>query len=129
MPASIFELTAGTAVMNRQLRENVLLAATDAATVLTAPQSVESIITMTPTAGRAVTTAAATAIIAEIGSTYEVGTTFFVRIVNLAGATHAITFTAGSGVTITGSATVAAATSATFMGYIASSSTVTYYRV
>ena len=112
----------------RTLNGRELLAASDAATTLTAAQAIHSIVTMTPTAGRAVTTPIGTAIIAALEE-YRVGSTFEVTIVNLAGATHAITFTAGaSGVTITGLATVAANTSATFIGRVASATTVVYYR-
>lgn len=112
----------------RTLNGTVLLAAGDEATTLTAAQSIHSIITMTPTAGRAVTTPIGTAIIAALEE-YRVGSTFEVTIVNLAAATHAITFTAGaSGVTVTGLATVAANTSATFKGRVASATSVIFYR-
>ena len=124
--AGMFHLEDGAST--RMLNGRVLLAAADAATTLTAAQAVNSVVTMTPTAGRAVTTPIGTAIIAEL-SEYRVGSTFEVTIVNLASATHAITFTAGaSGVTITGLATVAAATSATFIGRVASATSVIYYR-
>lgn len=124
--AGMFHLEDGAS--RRMLSGTVLLAAGDEATTLTAAQSIDSVITMTPTAGRAVTTPIGTAIIAEL-SEYRVGTTFEVTIVNLAGATHAITFTAGaSGVTITGLATVAANSSATFKGRVASATSVIYYR-
>ena len=113
---------------DRALNGRTLLAATDAATALTAAQSIHSIITMTPGASRAVTTATGPEIIAELGE-YRVGSTFEVTIVNLAGATHPIVFTANAtGVTVTGSGTVAAASTATFLGRVASSSTVIYYR-
>ncbi len=113
----------------RTLNGRVLLAATDAATTLTPAQAIHSIVTMTPTAGRAVTTPIGTAILADMDE-FRVGSTFEVTIVNLAGATHAITFTAGaSGVTIVGSPTVAAASSATFIGRVASATSVVYYRM
>ena len=113
---------------DRALNGRTLLAATDAATALTAAQSIHSIITMTPGASRAVTTATGPEIIAELGE-YRVGSTFEVTIVNLAGATHPIVFTANAtGVTVTGSGTVAAASTATFIGRVASSTTVVYYR-
>jgi hypothetical protein len=52
-----------------------------------------------------------------------------VTIVNEAGATHPVVFTANAtGVTLKGSGTVAAATTATFIGRVASSTTVVYYR-
>jgi hypothetical protein len=114
---------------DRAVSGRVVLAATDAATALTAAQSINSIVTMTPSTGRAVTTATGPEIIAELGGAYRVGATFEVSVVNLAGATHAITFTANAtGVTLSGLATVAANTSATFIGRVASSSTVVYYR-
>jgi hypothetical protein len=113
----------------RGVNGRVLLAASNADTELTAAQSIHSVVTMTPTTGRAVTTATGPAIITELGDSYRVGATFEVTVVNLAGATHAITFTANAtGVTVTGLATVAANTSATFIGRVATSSTVIYYR-
>jgi hypothetical protein len=129
MPASLFELTSSGSVVNRQARERLLVAGTDAATALTAAQCIESVITVTPTASRAYTTATGPAIIAELGDQVEVGTSFSVTIVNLAGATHPVVFTANAtGVTITGVATVAALSSATFIGYVATASTVVFYR-
>jgi hypothetical protein len=110
------------------LNGRVLLAASDAATTLTPAQSINSVITMTPSAGRAVTTPVAADIIAEL-SEFRVGSTWEVTIVNLAGATHAITFTAGAtGVTVVGLATVAAATSATFIGRMTTATTIAFYR-
>jgi hypothetical protein len=112
----------------RTMNGRIVLAASDAATNLTAAQSIHSVVTMTPTAGRAVTTATGPAIIADMDE-FRVGSTFEVTVVNLAGATHAITFTANAtGVTLVGSGTVAAATSATFLGRVASATTVVYYR-
>jgi hypothetical protein len=113
----------------RAVSGRVLLAATDAATALTAAQSINSIVTMTPSTGRAVTTATGSDIITELGDAYRVGVTFEVTVVNLAGATHAVTFTANAtGVTLSGSGTVAAASTATFIGRVATSSTVVFYR-
>jgi hypothetical protein len=112
----------------RTMNGRIVLAATDAATNLSAAQSIHSIVTMTPTAGRAVTTATGPAILADMDE-FRVGSTFEVTVVNLAGATHAITFTPNAtGVTLVGSGTVAAATSATFLGRVASATTVVYYR-
>lgn len=111
----------------RLLNGRILVAAADAAVALTAPQSVASIITQTPTAGRTITTATAALILADFDE-FRVGSTFEVTIVNLAGATHAITFAGGTGVTITGLATVAAATSGTFIGRVATASTIIFYR-
>jgi hypothetical protein len=125
--ASIFELEEPS--FGRHSTGKLLVAATDAATTLTAAQACGSIVTMTPSAARAITTPVAADIIAELGSQAQIGQTFEVQIVNLASATHAITFTAGAtGVTIVGSATVAAATGSTFTGRVASATTVVFYR-
>ena len=114
---------------DRGVNGRTLLAASNAATPLTAAQSIHSIVTMTPGASRAVTTATGPEIITELGDSYRVGATFEVTIVNLAADTHPIVFTANAtGVTVTGVATVAAASSATFIGRVATSSTVIYYR-
>jgi hypothetical protein len=124
--AGQFHLEQG--AFDRALNGRAVVAATDAATALTAAQSIASVITMTPTAGRAVTTATGPEIIAALDE-YRVGSTFEVTVVNLAPATHAITFTANAtGVTVSGSGTVAAASSATFLGRVASATTVVYYR-
>jgi hypothetical protein len=105
--ASIFELEQPS--FGRHSTGKLLLAATDAATTLSAAQSVGSIVTMTPTAARAITTPVAADIITELGPQAKVGQTWEVSVVNLASATHAITFTAGAtGVTVVGSATVSA---------------------
>lgn len=124
--ASIFELEQ--ANFGRATQGRVLLAGGNADTTLTAAQSIESLITVTPTAGRTYTTATAAEIISELGDSGMVGQCFEVTIVNLAGATHAITFAGGTSVTVSGSATVAAASSATFVGRVATSSTVIFYR-
>jgi hypothetical protein len=125
--ASIFELEQPS--FGRHSTGKLLLAATDAATTLSAAQSVGSIVTMTPTAARAITTPIAADIITELGPQAKVGQTWEVSVVNLASATHAITFTAGAtGVTVVGSATVSAATGGTFTGRLASATTVVYYR-
>lgn len=124
--ASIFELEQ--ANFGRATQGRVLLAGGNADTTLTAAQSVESLITVTPSTGRTYTTATAAEIISELGDSGMVGQCFEVTIVNLAGATHAITFAGGTSVSVTGSATVAAASSATFVGRVATSSTVIFYR-
>lgn len=124
--ASIFELEQ--ANFGRATTGQVVLAGTDAATTLTAAQSIEGIVTVTPTASRTYTTATAADIISELGNSAKVGQTFEVTIVNLAANTHAVTFAGGTGVSVTGSATVAHATSGTYLGRMASATTVVYYR-
>jgi len=117
------------------LREKVtVVAATDAATTMTAAQLAGAgrvVYTMTPTTGRALTTPTG----AELGAGFTdeaVGTSFEFTVVNAAAATYAITLTAGaSGVTlggVAGMATVAAASSATFIGVFTAANTVTIYR-
>jgi hypothetical protein len=124
--ASIFELE--NANFGRSTEGRTVLAGSNADTTLTAAQSVESVVTVTPTTGRTYTTATAADIISELGNSAKVGQSFEITIVNLAGSTHAVTFAGGTGVTVTGNATVAAATSATYVGRMASSTTVVYYR-
>ena len=101
---------------------------TDAARTLTAAEVTGSkLFTCTPTAGRAFTTPTAAELIAVVADEV-VGTSFEFTIVNLAAATHAITLTAGTGVTIVGVATVAAVTSGTFVAVVTSTTTVSIYR-
>jgi len=84
--------------------------------------------TMTPTAGRALTTPTG----AQLGAAVTdevVGTSFEFTVVNLAPATHAVTLTAGaSGVTLVGDAVVEAATSSTFLGVFTAADTVSIYK-
>jgi hypothetical protein len=88
------------------LREKVtVVAATDAATTqaqATLAAAGEVVYTMTPSTGRTLTTPTG----AELGAAFTdeaVGTSFKFSVVNLAGATHAVTLTAGaSGVTLSG---------------------------
>jgi hypothetical protein len=108
-----------------------VVAATDAATTILQADVAGArrvIYTMTPTAGRALTTPTG----AELGAAFTdegVGSSFEITVVNLASATHAITLTAGaSGVTLVGSAAIAAASSATFVGVFTAANTVSFYR-
>ena len=115
------------------LREKVtVVAATDAATTqaqATLAAAGHVVYTMTPSTGRTLTTPTG----AELGAAFTdeaVGTSFKFSVVNLAGATHAVTLTAGaSGVTLVGVAAVAAASSASFVGVFTAANTVTIYRV
>ena len=117
-----------------KMEKVTVVAATDAATTqsadtLAAAQHV--IYTMTPTAARALTTPTG----AQLGTAFTdeaAGSSFEFTVVNVAAATHAITLTAGaSGVTlvgVAGMATVAAASSATFLGVFTAANTVSIYR-
>jgi len=108
-----------------------VVALTDAAAGLSAAQTIDAIVTMTPTATRVVTSATAAEIVAALGGTPSLGTTFELTFVNSAAA-QVITFTPNaSGCTIVGAAgavTVAAATSATYVGRVASLTSVVFYR-
>ena len=111
-----------------------IVAATDAATVQSADTLAGAgrvIYTMTPTASRTLTTPTG----AELGAAFTdeaIGTAFEFTVVNVAAATHPIVVTAGaSGVTLVGVAatfSVAAASSATFVGVFTAANTVSFYR-
>lgn len=130
--AGQFNLEAG--ISSRALSGKTITAAANEATTLTAAQTIEGIVTMTPSTGRALTTATGAEIVTALGDGVRVGTSFELTVVNVAAATHAITFTAGaSGVTlggVAGMATVAASTSVTYVGVVTGVSTpaVTFYR-
>ena len=111
-----------------------VVAATDAATTQSADTLAGAgrvIYTMTPTASRTLTTPTG----AELGAAFTdeaIGTSFEFTVVNVAAATHPIVVTAGaSGVTLVGVAatfSVAAASSATFVGVFTAANTVSLYR-
>ena len=119
MPSSIFELTSDQAVVENLLTKKVIKAASNEATELTAAEAINGIVTMTPSAARDLTTPTGAALKTAIGNALEVGTSFELTVVNVAAATHAITLVAGaSGITlggVAGMATVAAASSATYV--------------
>jgi len=118
----------------RTSRVRTILDASNADTTLTAAQSAEAIVTMTPAStDKTITTASASAIVSLLGDGVQVGSCFELTIVNVASATRALTLAGGSGVTLggaTASATIAAATSATYVGRVTAIGTpaVTYYR-
>jgi hypothetical protein len=87
----------------------------------------DGIVSATPTTGRNIQAPTAASIIA-LANGYSTGDTFEFTLINLAAATHALTLTVNTGLTIVGSASVAAASSGTFMCRVASSTTVVLYR-
>ncbi len=103
---------------------------TDAAEVLTAAMVVTNggLLKGTPTAARAKTVPTGALTCAALKG-YAVGDTFEVNFINLAAATHALTVTAATGATIVGSATVSAATSATYRVLVSATDTVVWHRV
>lgn len=119
MPSSIFELTSSVAVSPVTAKSRPVKAAADEATTLTAAECVQGIVTMTPTAGRALTTPTGAALKTFFDGRLEVGAAFELTVVNVAAATYAITLTAAaSGITlggVAGMATIAAAGSATYV--------------
>jgi len=110
-----------------------LVAASDTATTLTAAQSVNSLVIMTPTAARNVTTTTAANIVSQLGSNVKIGTTFTITFRNQASATHAMTLVGGTGVTLNSdnTNTVAATKTRQFIGRVTnktgSSEAVTVY--
>jgi len=131
--AGQFQLEEG--ISSRALSGKTVTAASNADTVLTAAQIIDGIVTMTPAStDKTITTPTGAEIVTSLGSGVRVGTSFEVTIVNVAAATRAITFTAAAtGVTlggVAGMATVAAASSATYVGVVTAVGTpaVTFYR-
>ena len=110
-----------------------LVAASDSATVLTAAQSVNGLVIMTPSAARNLTTATAAQIVSELGANVKVGTTFLIIVRNQAASTHAITLVGGTGVTLDGdnTNTVSATKTKQFLGRVtnktSSSEAITIY--
>jgi hypothetical protein len=126
--ASIFELEQPS--FGRASEGKLLVAASNTAgTTLSAAESVGAVITATPTGERTITTATLSAIKEELGAQFKVGQTFELNIVNKAAATHGLVLAGGDGVTVEGVATVAALSSGTFVGRIASATAAVFYRV
>ena len=99
-----------------------------ASMVISAAQAyTDGIVSATPTTGRNIQAPTAASIVA-LANGYAVGDTFEFTLINLAAATHALTLTVNTGLTIVGSASVSAASSGTFLVRIASSTTVVLYR-
>ena len=120
----------GVNAVNTSTSKTTVTTLTDAAETLTAAMVVTNggLLAGTPTAARAKTIPTGTLTCAALLG-YAVGDTFEVNFINLAGATHALTVTAATGATIVGSATVSAATSATFRVRVSATNTVVWYRV
>lgn len=113
------------------LEKATIVAAADEATTQSAATLLAGgpvVYTMTPTAGRALTTPTAAQLAAAV-SDEVVGTSFEFTVVNLASTTHAITLTAGaSGITLVGDAVVEAATSSSFIGVFTAADAVSIYK-
>jgi hypothetical protein len=102
--------------------------ATDGAVTWTASQVLGGLIHRTIGAARSDVTPTAALLIAAMGSPI-VGQSFLFVVKNVTGATHVLTVTAGSDVTLTGTMTIAAASSKIFLGVVTSATTVTIYSI
>jgi hypothetical protein len=102
--------------------------AADTAT-LSLAQTINAVLTATPTAAAALTTPTAAAILLAIAGAplNQVAATLIIR--NTSAGANTITFTAGSGVTITGTATIAQNKEATFLIIPTSATAVTFLSV
>jgi len=122
--------TTGVVASNTHTEKTTVTTLTDQAETMTAAMVVTNggLFVCTPTATRAKTIPTGTLTCAAL-SGYAVGDTFDVSFTNLTAATHALTITAATGATIVGSATVAAATSASFKIRVSAANTVVWYRV
>lgn len=113
--ASIFELGD---IPGGLLPGQMGLAAPTATATLTAADSYNTIIRGVPTAAATYTTATAAAIVAAIGGDCAVGTTFMVVVLNASAGANTITIAGGSGVTVSGVATVVQSASKVFLGRV-----------
>lgn len=113
--ASIFELGD---IPGGLLPQQMGLVEPTATATLTAAQSFNGIIRGVPTAAATYTTATAAAIIAAIGGDCAVGTTYTLVVLNASAGANTITVAGGTGVTVSGVATVAQNASKVFLGRV-----------
>ena len=113
--ASIFELGD---IPGGLLPGQITLAAPTATATLTAAQSYNSIVRGVPAAAATYTTATAAAVVAAIGGDCAIGTSFRVVVINASAGANTITIAGGSGVTVSGVATVVQNASKEFIGYV-----------
>jgi hypothetical protein len=99
-----------------------------ASMTFTAANLLSGIVTATPTEARNIQAPTASALITAVDADTETGLGFEFTIINLAGATHALTLTVNTGTTLVGSVTIAAASSATFVARLAATDAVVIYR-
>ena len=113
--ASIFELGD---IPGGLLPGQMGLAAPTATATLSAANSYNTIIRGVPSAGATYSTATAGAIVAAIGGDCAVGTTFMLVVLNASAGANTITLGGGTGVTVSGVATVAQNASKVFLGRV-----------
>lgn len=99
-----------------------------ASMAISAAELLGGIIVATPTEARNIQAPTAEALVEAVDADTETGLGFEFTIINLAASTHALTLTVNTGTTLVGSVTIAAATSATFVARLASTSAVVIYR-
>jgi hypothetical protein len=99
-----------------------------ASMAISAAELLGGIIVATPTEARDIQAPTAALLIEAVDADTETGLGFEFTVINLAADTHALTLTVNTGTTIVGLATIAAATSATFVARLASTSAVVIYR-
>ena len=99
-----------------------------ASMTFTAANLLSGIVTATPTEARNIQAPTASELITAVDADTETGLGFEFTIINLAGATHALTLTVNTGTTLVGSVTIAAASSATFVARLAATDAVVIYR-
>ena len=113
--ASIFELGD---IPGGLLPGQMGLAAPTATATLSTADSFNSIIRGVPAAAATYTTATAAAIVAAIGGDCAIGTTFMVVVINASAGQNTITIAGGTGVTVSGVATIVQNASKEFLGRV-----------
>ena len=113
--ASIFELGD---IPGGLLPGQMGLAAPTATATLSTANSYNVIIRGVPTAAATYTTATAAAIVAAIGGDCAIGTTFMVVVINASAGANTITIAGGTGVTVSGVATIVQNASKEFLGRV-----------
>lgn len=99
------------------------LAEPTATATLSTANSYNVIIRGVPTAAATYTTATASAILTALGGDAAIGTTFQIVVINASAGAHTITLGGGSGVTVSGVATVAQNASKVFLGRVTDTTT------
>lgn len=113
--ASIFELSH---IPGGLLPSQCTLANVTNTATLTAAQSYNSIVRGIPTSTATYTTESAANIITAVGGDCAVGTCFRIVVINAAATAITVTLGGGSGVTVSGVATVVQNASKEFIGYV-----------
>jgi hypothetical protein len=116
--------------LQEPLSQFTAVATKNVAGTLTAPEVIAGLILSAPASGVTLNSPTATAI-ADALKAAKPGTAFDFTIRNTGGGNFAVTFAAGDGVTITGTATVASGKVGAFRGVVTATATpaVTFYRV